>query len=54
MNLMTNKMNIVSVVMTQKEEVANELCGCNGGVRVQPINGFYTGTDKVKPAWMNS
>ena len=54
MNPMVNKMNIAVVVMTKNEEVANELCGCNGGVRVQPINGFYTGTNKIKPAWKNS
>jgi hypothetical protein len=51
MNPMINKMNIVVVVMTHNEEVANELCECNCGVRVQPINGFYTGTNKIKPLW---
>jgi hypothetical protein len=51
MNPMINKKNMFVVVMTQNEDVANTLCGCNGGQRVRPLKGFYTGTDLTKPVW---
>lgn len=50
MNMLRAKMNIFVVVMTQAKTVANRLCGMNGGVRVQPLPGFYEGS-KMSPEW---
>lgn len=49
MNLLNAKKNIFVVVMTHNREVANE-CASNGGQRVKPIPGFYTG-EKESPVW---
>jgi hypothetical protein len=50
MNVLKAKNNIFVVVMTAYEQVANRLCGLNGGVRVQPLPGFYKGS-KTSPTW---
>ena len=53
MNRLNAKKNIFVVVMTQEEKVANELCQANGGQRIQPLPGYFTG-DKQSPIWNNT
>lgn len=49
--LMNGKKNMFVVVVTQNKEVANALCGLNGGQRIAPIPGCYNGDDKTSPTW---
>jgi hypothetical protein len=47
---MNGQMNIFIVVVTQKPEIASRLLALNGGERVSPCPGCYTGDDKLNPA----
>jgi hypothetical protein len=43
---MSGNTNIFVVVVTQKPEIAALLCKLNGGERLSPLPGCYTGDDK--------
>jgi hypothetical protein len=50
MNASQAKKNIIVVVITSEEEVAMKLCDLNGGLRVQPLPGYFEG-DRKTPTW---
>jgi len=49
--LINGKKNLFVVVATQNKQVADALCGLNGGQRIAPIPGCYSGDDKTSPNW---
>jgi hypothetical protein len=48
--LMNAQKNMIVVVSTQEETVANKLCSLNGGQRIAPLPGTYTG-EETSPKW---
>lgn len=48
--LMNAKKNMIIVVSTQEKTVANKLCSLNGGQRIAPLPGTYTGEETL-PMW---
>jgi hypothetical protein len=48
--LMNARKNMIVVVSTQEETVANKLCSLNGGQRIAPLPGTYTGKE-TSPTW---
>ena len=50
MNVLNAKKNIFIFVMTANKQVANQICSLNGGVRIQPLPGYGTGS-KTSPTW---
>jgi hypothetical protein len=48
--LMNAKKNMIVVISTQEETVANKLCSLNGGQRIAPLPGTYTGKE-TSPTW---
>ena len=49
--LINGKKNLFVVVATQNKQVADALCGLNGGQRIAPIRGCYSGDCKTSPNW---
>ena len=49
--LINGKKNLFVVVATQSKHVADALCGLNGGQRIAPMPGCYSGDDKPSPNW---
>jgi hypothetical protein len=45
---------MIVVVITHKRDAADALCSLNGGYRVRPMEGFYTGTNFIKPQWKSA
>jgi hypothetical protein len=48
---MNGKRNMFVVVVTQDSKIAFDLVQLNGGERVSPLEGCYTGDDKMNPVW---
>jgi hypothetical protein len=48
--LMDAEKNMIVVISTQEESVANKLCSLNGGQRIAPLPGTYTG-EEASPKW---
>ena len=48
--LMNAKKNMIIVISTQEEVVANKLCSLNGGQRIAPLPGAFTG-EETSPKW---
>jgi hypothetical protein len=48
--LMNATKNMIVVISTQEETVANKLCSLNGGQRIVPLPGTYTG-EETSPTW---
>jgi hypothetical protein len=48
---MNGETNMFVVVVTQDKQIAFDLLQLNGGQRVSPLEGCYTGDDKTNPIW---
>lgn len=48
---MNGKRNMFVVVVTQDSKIAFDLLQLKGGERVSPLEGCYTGDDKMNPVW---